>query len=106
MIQIPEVDALDTIWSTRGLEIMPPMDHIPKEFKHDGNKWVRVVHDWFFFGMKKCKWTPKAGVDTGKALAAISACIGDFGPSHEHKTAGCAYLLSEWFEDVAYQRAK
>ena len=106
MIPIPEVDALDTIFSTKALEIMPPMKDIPEEFKRDNNKWVKVVRDWFFCGMKNCKWTPKSGVDTGKALSAVSACIGDFEPSHEHKTAGCAYLLNEWFKDVTYKRAK
>jgi hypothetical protein len=45
-------------------------------------------------------------VDTTKALRAVAACIGDWGPSHEHKEAGVAYLLSEWFEDVTYQRRK
>jgi hypothetical protein len=27
-------------------------------------------------------------------------------PKHEHKEAGCAYLLSEFFDDVNYKKAK
>jgi hypothetical protein len=48
--------------------------------------------------------TPREGVDKHKALAAIKAIIGSFAPKHEHKTSGCGYLLSEWFE-LAPKRA-
>jgi hypothetical protein len=103
MRPIPEVNMLDTVFCTKAMEILPPMSDIPEEFKrHHGTKWNKVVSDWFFLGLKKCKWTPKPGVDTNKALAAVTACIGDWSPQHEHKEAGCAYLLSEWFEDVTY----
>lgn len=106
MRPIPKVDALDAIFCTKALAILPPMKEIPDDFKHDGNRWVKVVSDWFFFGLKKVKWTPKPGVDQKAALLAVAACMGDFSPSHEHKKAGCAYLLSEWFDDVTYQRGK
>lgn len=106
MRPIPEVMDLDLAFPTRAMQLMPKWDEIPDEFKSDRNKWVKVFEDWFFFGLKDAKWTPKEGVDAGKALRVIKACIGDFQPSHEHKKAGCACLLSEWFEDVAYQQAK
>lgn len=125
MRPIPEVDALDVMFPTKAMTIIPPMSEIPDEFKPSGwtamngktsyhgkpgvvmaAKWLDVFGDWFYRGLKDAKWTPKAGVDTGKALAAISACIGDWSPSQEHKQAGVAFLLSEWFEDVTYKPAK
>lgn len=129
MIDIPDVSDVDIVFSTKALSILPPYDKIPAAFKpvsycsmdgvrsyycrdKDGNKvepatkWLNVVSDWFFKGLKDAKWTPKEGVDTAKALRAVKACIGDWSPSHEHKEAGCAFLLSEWFEDVTYTAAK
>lgn len=106
MIPVPEVLPIDTIFPTKALEILPPYREIPVEFKRHGNRWVNVVNDWFFRGLQNCKWTPKPGVDQARALRAVAACIGDWSPSHEHKTAGCAYLLSEWFEDVTYTTGK
>lgn len=106
MRPIPEVSDLDVVFCTKATSILPPMKDIPAEFKKSSNKWAQVVSDWFFCGIKDCKWSPKPGVDVGKALRAIKACIGDFEPSHEHKEAGVAFLLSEWFDDVTYKRAK
>lgn len=42
--------------------------------------------------------TARPGVDRDKALVAIKAALGSFEPKHEHKEAGCAFLLHEWFE--------
>lgn len=106
MRPIPEVSGLDVVFPTRAMEILPPYKDIPAEFKNDSNRWVQVVSDWFFCGLKDAKWAPKSGVETKKALAAVQACLGDFGPRHEHKEAGCAFLLNEWFDDVTYTRSK
>lgn len=106
MRPIPDVSGLDVVFCTRAMEILPPMADIPDEFKSDRCRWVKVVHDWFFFGLKDAKWSPKKGVNQKKALAAVAACMGDWEPQHEHKTAGCSFLLAEWFEDVTYKRAK
>ena len=112
MIPVPETTPLDAAFGGKAMEILPPWKDIPDEFKttYGGNataaKWLKVVSDWFFRGLKDCKWTPRAGVETNKALQAVQCCIGSFEPSHEHKEAGCAYLLSQWFEDVTYQPAK
>ena len=126
MHPIPELTTLDVVFPTKAMDILPPYDAIPPEFKASGfsscngevrymshlpgvvinAKWLNVVNDWFFHGLKKAKWTPKPGVDKAKALAAVQACLGDWGPSQEHKEAGCAFLLSEWFDDVSYEKAK
>lgn len=106
MIPIPTVNHLDVALGCNALSLLPPWKDIPDEFKRDRSKWCQVVSDWFFCGLRDVKWTPKSGVDTQKAIAVIKACIGSFEPSHEHKEAGCAYLLSEWFEDVTYTKRK
>ncbi len=105
-IQVQEVTDLDIVFGGRAMELLPPYSEIPEEFRDGRTKWNKVVSDWFFCGLKNCKWVPKEGIDTGKALRHIKAILGSFEPKHEHKEAGCAYLLSEWFEDVTYERAK
>jgi len=52
------------------------------------------------------KYLPKEGIDPQMAFRHIKACLGDWGPKHEHKFAGCAYLLSLWFDDVEWERAR
>jgi hypothetical protein len=124
MVTVPEVNEIDAVFGGGAMKILPPYADIPDEFKVSASvtangqttrrtpggkvasQWLQVVSDWFFFGVKDCVWTPKAGVDTKKALRALKCCMGSFEPSHEHKEAGCAYLLSQWFEDVTYTRAK
>jgi hypothetical protein len=83
---------------------MPKYQGIPDEFKNRNNKWTTVVSDWFFNGLHNVKWTPKDGVETGKALTHIKAIMASYEPEHEHKESGCAYLLSEWFKDVTYNK--
>lgn len=107
MIPVPNVTDVDAVFGGNAMKILPPLSQIPDEFKNCNRptKWSQVVSDWFFFGLSNAKWTPKEGVKTLEALKAVQCCIGSFEPSHEHKEAGCAYLLSQWFEDVTYIRA-
>lgn len=109
MRPIPVVDALDVAFGGNAMKILPPMSEIPDDFKRErgvAQKWTTLVSDWFFCGIKDVKYTPKPGVDTKAAIAAIKCCMGSWEPAHEHKEAGCAFLLSEWFEDVTYTKAK
>lgn len=103
MLKIPDVTKLDMAFGARAMEIMPAMKDIPKDFPNR-RKWKEVMGHWFFCGIKNAKWTPKPGVDQGKALAAIRTVLGSFDPKHEHKEAAVAYMLSEWFEDVTYDK--
>jgi hypothetical protein len=125
MIPVPDLDPVEAAFPTTALQILPPMSEIPDSFKPYGfvgiggktlytcpngaepaAKWLDLVSTWFFRGLKNTNWTPKPGVDKNKALRAVAACMGDWSPSQEHKEAGCAFLLSEWFEDVTYTAAK
>lgn len=106
MLAIPEVTKVDVIFGgDKALEIMPRMQDIPEDFPNR-QKWEKVMEDWFFLGLKNAKWTPKAGVQQSKALAAVATVLRSFAPKHEHKTAAVAFMLSEWFEDVIYEVKK
>lgn len=102
MIPVPDVTGADVVFGG-AKKVLPPYDKIPDEYKGfgDSNPYIKFVSGWFFEGrkpedMKRLK--ERDGVDRMKALAALKAALSDWGPKHEHKTAGCAYLLSEWFE--------
>ena len=106
MLPVPEINRLDMAFGK--IDHMPKYDSIPEEFKRwSGNPYADAVSSWFYSGAKPhaggieidgVKFTAKPGVEAGKALAAIKAILGSFEPKHEHKTAGCAFLLHEWFD--------
>ena len=78
-------------------EWLPAKDDIPKEFWQE-NKYTKIIHRWFFSGAEGVVFVPKGGINKSNALAHIKVCLMSFEPPHEWKTAGCAYLLSLWFE--------
>jgi hypothetical protein len=81
--------------------LLPEWDQIPKEFKDGYTRWNRIVSRWFFIGLpKETEFIPKEGINTKEALRHIVSILRSFDPKHEHKEAGCAYLLSLWFDDV------
>lgn len=105
-IQVQEVTGLDLVFGGDMKKLLPAMTEIPQEFQQGHTKWNKVVSDWFFYGLKNIQWKPRGGVDEDMALRHVKAVMGSWEPQHEHKEAGCAYLLSEFFDDVTYERAK
>lgn len=107
MRPIPEMNRADMAFGC--LAHLPPIDEIPDEFKNMNNetKWNKIVSRWFFAGLPPdTEVFPKDGVDPSKALRAVGAILRSFAPKHEHKEAGCAFLLSEWFEDIKIPEVK
>jgi len=101
MIPVPDVTGADAAFGS--IKHMPKYENVPEEFKGFNlkSRWVKLVTQWFFKGLSKEEvdaLKPKPGVDKWKALAAVKAIVVSFEPKHEHKEAGCAYLMSEWFE--------
>lgn len=95
------VTALDCAFGGRMEKLLPPYATIPEEYKRGHTKWNKVVSRWFFAGLpKETRFVPKPGIDEADAKAHLRAILVSFEPKHEHKEAGCAYLLSKWFEDV------
>ena len=105
-ITVQNVSGLEMTFGGDMKKLLPAMSDIPREFQMGHTKWNDLVSTWLFYGLKNCEWKPKEGIDTQQALRHIKAIMGSWEPKHEHKEAGCAYLLSEWFEDVKYERAK
>lgn len=88
---------------TPSLELLPPYDEIPEEFRRfPGTKWHKLFSDWFFIGLKSLELKPKDGIDREKALKHIKVAMSGFDSKHEHKEAGVAYLMSLWFEDARW----
>lgn len=106
MFKISEVDEIELVFGADRLdELMPAYEDIPQEFKNfnSNNKWVKLVEDMFFRGLKSISLIPKAGVDPDKAFKHIRSVMVSFKPKHEHKTAGCAFLFNEWFKDATWE---
>ncbi len=96
--------ALDLAFPTSIKGYIPEWGDIPQEFRAwpPRNKWGRLVSDWFYSGVKLGKLTPKEGIDAQAAMRHVQYCMKSFEPKHEHKEAGCAYLLSLWFDDIEW----
>jgi len=104
MFAVKAVSDMDIICGGNIEELLPPMQDIPSEFGiMKPNKWSRFISDWFFCGIEDVKLAPKDGVDPVRAIRHIKAIMSSFEPKHEHKEAGCAYLMSLWFDDVQYK---
>jgi anti-sigma factor ChrR (cupin superfamily) len=87
----------DVAFGGKAMEILPPMAKIPAEFRSSQNPWVRWQSEWFYRGLDAYP-VPKEGVDLSMAMANLACAQGSFEPKHEHKSAGVAYLASQWFE--------
>jgi hypothetical protein len=85
-------------------KLMPKFEDIPEQFKRNGNKWVDLVSHWFYKGLKGATFSPKEGIDQQLALKHVAAIMRSWEPKHEHKEAACAYLMSEFFNDVKYPK--
>lgn len=111
MMEVPAMNDIDVVFGN--IKHLPPYDSIPDRFKRYNDPYVMAVSSWFFCGAKvtdgvltidDVKFIQKPGVDMRGALKAIKAVLSSFEPKHEHKEAGCAYMLSEWFEPVEDQK--
>ena len=96
-----DVTDIDMAFPAKVSHLMPTYEEIPDEFKRGSNKWNRLVSTWFFSGFKGAKFVPKDGIEPNHALRHLKCIMGSFEPKHEHKEAAVAYLMSQWFEDVA-----
>jgi hypothetical protein len=104
MFKIKEVSDFEIQLGGRMDKLLPAMSSIPEEFKSRNTKWNDIVSKWFYGGFKNPKFTPKKDVDTNKAIRHLKAILVSYEPKHEHKEAGVAFLLSQWFEDITYEK--
>lgn len=97
-----EVNGVASAFGGDMKKLLPAMHEIPKEFQDSRTEWNKLVSQWFFGGLKSFDCVPKEGVDKSAAMKHVAAILRSWEPSHEHKEAGCAYLLSLWFVEPKY----
>lgn len=100
-IEIPELSDVDLAFgTTKGL---PEYATVPDQFRrHKGTPWNELVSNMFFSGVKGLKFVPQPGVDPNRAYRHVRALLGSWEPKHEHKEAGVAYLMSQYFKSATW----
>lgn len=89
---------LDLAFGGRMKDLLPEYSTLPGNFRSGNDPFTPLVNKWFFSGLEKKALKVKEGIDESDAWRHMKAIMGSFEPSHEHKTAGVAYLMSQWFE--------
>jgi hypothetical protein len=86
------------------MEWMPPYKELPEEFRRERTTWASFVSGWFYRGLANVdRLKAKPDIVATQALNHVKAVLGSWDPKHEHKMAGCAYLLSLWFEPITQE---
>lgn len=96
-----QIDDVGIAFATSIEGFLPPYSAIPNEFKDGRTEWNKIFSKWFYSGLPKgTKFIPKEGINENEALRHLQYCMRSWEPKHEHKEAGVAYLLSQWFQRV------
>jgi hypothetical protein len=96
-----KVDDVDMAFGGSGVgmeKLLPKYETLPEEFRNERDPFSPLVHEWFFKGLSKKKLTIKPNINENDAWRHLKTIIGSFEPAHEHKIAGIAYLMSQWFD--------
>jgi hypothetical protein len=81
-------------------ELLPPAEVIPEEFWKGETKWNKLAEAIFYGRKTNFVIHERENIDVHFAARHIRAILASFEPKHEHKMAGCAYLLSRFYADV------
>ena len=92
------VTGVDTVFGGDISKLMPQYRDLPEEFRRERDPFSPLVNKWFFSGLDHKTLKAKEGIDRNAAFAHCKAIMVSFEPSHEHKVAGVAWLMSKWFE--------
>lgn len=92
------VSDVDLAFGGRIADLMPGYKELPEEFRCERDSFSRIVSEWFFSGLDTNVLKAKDGIDKSAAFRHLRAIMCSFEPSHEHKIAGVAWLMSQWFE--------
>jgi hypothetical protein len=77
---------------------LPKYQTLPEEFREEESPFSERISSLFYGKAKQSEFVAKDGIDATAAWRHISYCLNSWEPKHEHKMAGCAYLLSLWFD--------
>ena len=85
-----------------GIErLLPTEKEIPAEFWSSESKWNKAATALFFGTISDTsEIIERPGIDVHFAARHIRTIFKSFQPKHEHKIAGCAYLLSRFYLDI------
>jgi hypothetical protein len=104
-------------------KLLPPRGVIPRDYHEDWIRhipieqlgtetcpqgghlyWLTITSAWFHGAAvmkeRRITFVSKEGIDHRLALRHLSACLRSYEPQHEHKIAGVAWLMSQWFDRV------
>ena len=96
-MQPQKVSTLDLAFGANLDRLLPHFQDIPDEFKDYLNPWNRINSEWFSNGLDPDLIELKEGIDQCKALLHLQVIMGSYSTNPDHKIAGCAYLMSQWF---------
>lgn len=103
MLEIPFVDDVTFAFPAKLKGILPEAKDIPERFWQSNNLYHNAAQVLFGFGGEAFNErfimeSKLSREDFDKAIRAIHTCLSSFEPKHEHKIAGVAYMMSEWFD--------
>lgn len=101
---VRKVTDADLVFPASVRDWLPPYDSVPAEFKRRDNPFVQFVKEWFFRGIDLKEWALERlpGISDDEAQERwkqVQCCLGSWEPKHEHKEAGCAYMLSRFLKE-------
>lgn len=99
MIPVPQLNDAQVAFGC--IDHMPRYKDVPDKFQglFSNEPHCKLVSKWFYEGLSNLGelGKPRDGVDPVKAARALQAILRSFEPKHEHKQAGVAMLIHEWF---------
>lgn len=76
---------------------LPKWSEIPEQYKRSSHPCCAEISRIFFKGGNISHWKERDGINRVEAINHIKSILTSWEPKHEHKEAGCAYLLDLWF---------
>lgn len=99
------VTKLDLAFGGNMNELLPSYQSIPEEYRNGATEWNAVTDRWFYKGLPEGTFLiSNDGINAEEAANHIQAILVSYDPKHEHKMAGCAYLLSKWFTRIEFPK--
>lgn len=95
MMPVPLVSPHDVNFG-RG-DYLPERPAIPADFFCVENPYNKLLRRWFGGGIRMSEIMPRMGINQCDGILAIKALLNYNHAPREHRIAGGAYLMSQWF---------
>lgn len=80
-------------------KLLPLWDDIPKSYKENW-RGGSPAEKWFHYSNKNWVFTPRDGIDLGKALRQLTCVLRSLDPEFEYKIAGAWWLIDLFFVEI------